>query len=144
MILFRSLRQTSGTPRPFPVNSGICRIKRKGQVPRFGTFRRENTPEMISVMSGLAQACILPGTHVTSPPCLAYQSIFLDHPASLWPPCTSRRRPRTSCVSLVNAHISPPVAHHLDSLAFPSLAWSGLRAPIIHTFAPNHDAGNRP
>uniref|UniRef100_A0A8R1EGA5 Uncharacterized protein n=1 Tax=Caenorhabditis japonica TaxID=281687 RepID=A0A8R1EGA5_CAEJA len=96
------------------------------------------------VMSGLAQAYILPRTHVTSPPCLAYQSIFLDHPASLWPPRTSRRRPRTSCVSLVNAHVSPPVAHHLDSLAFPSLAWSGLRAPIIHTFAPNHDAGNRP
>uniref|UniRef100_A0A8R1IY78 Uncharacterized protein n=1 Tax=Caenorhabditis japonica TaxID=281687 RepID=A0A8R1IY78_CAEJA len=68
-------------------------------------------------MSGLAQAYILPGTHVTSPPCLSYLSITLDHPASLWPPRTSRRRSRTSCVSLINAHVSPLVAHHLDSLA---------------------------
>uniref|UniRef100_A0A8R1EEQ7 Uncharacterized protein n=1 Tax=Caenorhabditis japonica TaxID=281687 RepID=A0A8R1EEQ7_CAEJA len=68
-------------------------------------------------MSGLAQAYILPRTHVISPPCLSYLSITLDHPASLWSPRTSRRRSRTSCASLFNAHVSPLVTHHLDSLA---------------------------
>uniref|UniRef100_A0A8R1I766 Uncharacterized protein n=1 Tax=Caenorhabditis japonica TaxID=281687 RepID=A0A8R1I766_CAEJA len=86
-------------------------------------------------MSGLAQAYILPGTHVISPPCLSYLSITLDHPASLWPPRTSRRRSRTSCVSLVNTHVSPPVAHHLDSLALASgiqiFPASSLRAKAL-------------